>query len=298
MIMKKYIIFPLLVLLAIACNKNIIPDVEPQEIVLGVGDGFDAIVETKATAVTSLPSSLYWGATSGSIGSTTSSSLEKTKWSAASASVSSNKIATGKYQTKTATAYNYYVANKTFTITDGTTSAAGTVIITTDNSTDVIAGKVAASTSNTPSVTLSHIFARTGSLSLSAGTTGYTLSNISWKIVGKSTINGTAGTYNVGTGTWASATTKLTTETALTNSSDMYLIPGTYTLKVTYTATVGDYSTTETKTQDIILTGGKINNISGTISLSPRTPISISVTLTAWDSVTINKNANNENLVF
>ncbi len=260
-------------LAAIACNKPAelasAPEAAPQEIVIGVGDGFSAEVDTKATAVTSLPSTLYWGATTGT-------TTEASKWAAASASVSSSKINTGHYQSATPTAYNYYVANQTFSV------GASTTMTVANNNTDVIVGRTAASSSTTPSVALDHIFARTGTLTANAPS-GYNISGVSWKIVGKSDINGTAGTYNMTTGAWTAASTKLSSETAITSSSDMYLIPGTYTVKVTYTLTKGEWSSTATKTADVTLVKGKINNITGTVNnLGGATQIVLSLSVTDW----------------
>ena len=274
--MKKLLVLFAVLFAFVSCNKGLEADRESREIVLNVDNGLNIDVQTKASAVTSMPSSLYWGATTGSAGS------ESSKWAAASASVSSNKIATGKYQTYSPTAYNYYVANKTFSL------SSGSMVITTDNATDVVVGRTGSSTSNTPSVQLNHIFARTRNFSLSAGSTGYTLSNVSWEIVGKSTINGTAGTYNVSTGAWTAASTKLTSYTSVSNSSDLYLIPGTYTLKCTYTATIGDgnYTRTETKYADVVLYAGKQHDFSGTISIPKPDSIQITVTLSGWSADT------------
>ena len=256
-------------LAAASCNKDA-GQAEPvpstDEIVLLVGDTFDPVVDTKTTAVSAVPSSLYWGASTGSAGSETS------KWASASASVSSNKISTGKYQTATPTSYNYYVANQSFTIGSSTT-------MTASSSTDVVCGR-AASNSTTPSVTLNHIFARTGSFTATA-TDGYSISSVSWQIIGKSEINGTAGTYNLTTDTWTAASTKLSSYTAITSSSDMYLIPGTYTIKVSYTLSKGDWSASYTKTGDVTIVKGKVNNISASFSGSA-TAIVLSVSLTDW----------------
>ena len=275
--MKKSFYLPLIILAAglMSCNKDIPVAENPEigeEIILNVQDEttFDAELDTKTTAISAVPSSLYWGASTGSAGSETS------KYAATSSSVSSSKIATGKYQTATATAYNYYVANQTFTIGTSTTMTVA------NNNTDVIAGRSAsATTSTTPSVTLGHIFARTGSFSISSNQ-GYTVSNAAWKIVGKSDINGTAGTYNLTTAAWTAASTKLTTETTVTSSSDLYLIPGTYTIKCTYTLAKGDYTNSFTSSQDVTLVAGKVNNITATVSKNPASGITISVSLTAW----------------
>lgn len=241
----------------------------PAEIVIGVGDDFSAEVSTKATAVTSVPSTLWWGATTGT-------STEASKWAAASASVSSSKINTGHYQTASPTAYNYYVANQSFSV------GATTSMTVANNNTDVIVGRTAANSTTTPSVTLGHIFARTGSLTANAPS-GYSISGVSWKIVGKSDINGTAGTYNMTSGAWSAASTKLSSETSLTSSSDMYLIPGTYTVKVTYTLSKGEWSSTATKSADVTLVQGKINNITGTVNnLGGASEIVLSLSVSDW----------------
>ena len=259
---------------AVSCSKpaELISRQEtsaPGEIVIGVGEDFSAEVSTKATAITSVPSTLYWGATTGT-------SSESSKWAASSASVSSSKINTGHYQTASPTAYNYYVANQSFSV------GATTSMTVANNNTDVIAGRTAASSSLTPSVTLGHIFARTGTLTANAPS-GYTISGVSWKIVGKSDINGTAGTYNMTSGAWSAASTKLSSETSLTSSSDMYLIPGTYTIKVTYTLSKGEWSSTATKSADVTLVQGKINNITGTVNnLGGASEIVLSLSVSDW----------------
>ena len=262
------------ILASVACNKpaEILPGQDTsttQEIVIGVGEGFTAEVDTKATAVTSVPSTLYWGATTGT-------STEASKWIATSASVSSDKINTGHYQTATPTAYNYYVANQTFSV------GASTTMTVANNNTDIVAGRTAANNTTIPSVSLNHIFARTGSLTANAPS-GYSISGISWKIVGKSDINGTAGTYNMTSGAWTAASTKLTSETSLTGSSDMYLIPGTYTVKVTYTLSKGEWSSTATKSADVTLVKGMINNITGTVNdLGGASEIVLSLSVSPW----------------
>ena len=270
--MKKFSVFIIAAAVAFSfasCQKNdrIPNDSEGQEIVLNVGDSFE--VDTKATAITTVPSTLYWGASTGT-------STESVKWSTASASVSSSKINTGKYQTATATAYNYYVANQTFTVAGDMTVA--------NNNTDIVAGRTASSSSTTPSVTLNHIFARTGSLTCNTQS-GYSISGVTWKIYGSSSdIQGTAGTYNMKSQSWTAASTKITSETPITSSSDMYLIPGTYTIKVSYTLTKGDYSQSFTKTGTVSLTMGKVNNISCTAIGGGASEIVLSVSLTAWGS--------------
>lgn len=251
-------------MLAAACSKEFPEASIPQdikngglsreEIVLGLaGDNLLADVVTKTTEVSNVPATLYWGATTGSGAS------EAVKWGSASASVSGGKISTGKYQTLTPTSYNYYVSNVAMFVGANTT-------VTATNTTDVVVGRCAANTSTTPSVTLGHIFSRTGTLTFTAP--GYTITDVSWKIVGKSTINGTKGVYNLRTGAWTSATTKLTSETTITSSSRLYLIPGTYTVKITFTASKDGITRPDlTKTGDIVMGKGMTCNITATPDL-------------------------------
>ena len=276
--MKKHYLIPAaaaVLLAALSCNKEdasaLVSD-GPREIVLVMDDSFDASVDTKATAITSAPSTLYWGASTGSAGS------ETVKWASASASVSSNKISTGKYQTATPTTYNFYVSNLQPTI-----AAASTTITVPNNSTDYLAARVS-SNSTTPSVVLNHIFSRTGTLTLNkpSGHDSYSLTVNWWKIVGKSSVNGTAGVYNMTTDAWTSASTKLSSETTITGSSDMYLIPGDYTISVNYTYGIGDYTQTVTKSADITLQKGKVNNITGTAVFTDAGAIVLSVSVADW----------------
>lgn len=277
--MKHLINISMILALAVplACQKSAPdgPELGGPEIVLQVDNQMDAVVTTKAvTAVESLPSSLYWGATTG--GNAAGSSNETTKWSAASKNVSTGKISTGKYQTASPTTYNYYVSNVNFTVGANTsvTATGGT------SGTDVICGRGARTSNATPSVTLDHIFCRTGTLTMNTQS-GYDISNISWTIAGEGAITGTAGTYSMRSGTWTSSSAALSS-TAITSSSDMYLIPGSYTFSCTYTLTKGDWTQTFTKSATVTLVGGKVNNITGTASGGSASQIVISVSLTAW----------------
>ena len=269
---KLYAASLLITGLAAGCAKSVEPENQhPQQIVLCVGDDtIDMDVHTKATAITEIPSTLNFSVTTGTLGSS-----ETTKKASASVSPASGKIATGLYQTANATSYNYYVSNCPITF------AASGSTVSASNTTDVIAG-TATSDSTSPSVTIDHIFARTGNLTLNTQD-GYTLSVISWSIA--SSTGGTAGTYNIATKAW-SQLTKLAT-TSITKTSDMYLVPGSYTLKVSYTLTKGDWTKSFTKSAVVTLVGGKINNISGTASGGNASEISLSVSLTPWGSTNI-----------
>lgn len=272
--MKRILLFTALIATTVvSCNKTPISEsisVDSGEIILVVDDDkIDMDVTTKASAITAVPSSLYWSCTTGT-------STQSSKTTSTSKSVSSGKISTGLYQTASATAYNHYVSNEPIAF-----AAAGSTISAT-NDTDVIAGVCKAQTSTSPSVTLNHIFARTGTVSVSA-TNGYSLSGVSWKI--ESVSGGTGGTYNIYTDTWSGLTSL--GSTTFTSSSDLYLVPGTYRVTVSGTQSLGDYSSAFSKSATITLSAGKVNNISATMSGSGASSITLSVSLSEWGSTTV-----------
>ena len=98
--------------------------------------------------------------------------------------------------------------------------------------------------------------------------------------------DGTAGSYTFGSGWGATATTALARQ-AFTSSSDLYLIPGTYRVYVSYTLTKGGYSEDFNKSAVVTLQQGKINNITGAASGGDASEIQFSVSITAWSSVTL-----------
>ncbi len=267
--MKKIIGFYFIlfvIVLSASCQKDwdAILD-SSSEIILSLEDNsIDMESTTKATALTSLPSSLYWGMTYTN-GTAKQSTTSKT--------VSSSKISTGYYQTASATTYRHYVANANFT--------AGGNMTVGNNSTDIVAGR-AESNSATPSVTLNHIFARTGSFTCNTQS-GYNISNVSWTITSYGSVTGTAGTYNMESQSWTARSASLS-ETAVSGSSDYYLIPGEYTIKVSYTLSLGDYSQSFTKSGRVSLVQGKVNNISCTAYGGSAQSIVISVSLSSWGS--------------
>lgn len=273
--MKKFTAFiSVITLLLISCNKE---DVKqpissvPEEIVLTVdGTGIEADVLTRTTAVSSVPGSLYFAGTTGS------GTSQSNKWSSTSKSVSSGKISTGYYQTASATTYNYYLSNlpMTYGSSGYTISADGTSI-------DAIAGTTS-SYSTSPSVSMSHIFGRTGSVSGSCS--GYSISNLSVTIKSNSGA-GYKGTYNIYTGTWSSVTAL--SSTTLTSSSDLYLVPGSYTISASATRTKGDYVGTVSGSTSVTLTAGKIHDIAIVFTGDPAQPINISVSLASWSTTTV-----------
>lgn len=229
------------------------------------GGGLDTQVETKATAVTTL-SSFYVGCTTGSAGSETS------KWNSTEFS-GTTSFTGGKYWPASNPSYHFYASNAALTF-----AAAGTTVAA-DGTVDIVTAYLASPTfaaSNT--LTFNHIYARVGSVSISAA--AGSLSNVSATLKNVAT----GGTYNLRTGAWTAGTKA--DKTVTVGSNDIYVVPGTYALSVTYTLTNGDYSATFTKSGNVTLQQGKINNISATAPNSS-TAISFSVTVTAWSSASV-----------
>ena len=263
----KYGFILVAVSLVFSCSKSLEESVTGGEVRLHVSHPMS--VTTKVTPVTLIPSTLYWGASTGSSGS------ETPVWACVSAAVADGEIATGKYQESTPVAYNYYVSNQSFTI------GAAATTLTADGSTDVIVGSARSDESVTPSVSLQHIYSRTGSFSMTTQP-GYAISDVSWTIVGKSAVNGIAGTYNLSTMSWT-ATSAVLASTAVTSSSDLWLIPAVYTVSCQYTLTKGDYTETFIKSGDVTFIAGKITNISGVASGGDATEITFLISFNDWE---------------
>ena len=249
-----------------SCQKGF--DDAGKEIVLRLNtDELSGTVTTKAPGTiydSTPPTSLYWGGTL---------SNGTQKWASTSKSVSSNQISTGAFQTASATSYIHYVSNVNMTVGSNTTVSAA-------NTTDVIVGKSSATTSTTPSVTMSHVFARTGTISTSTSAGSVTVHN--YYIIGRTGTYGTSGTYSITNGTW-SGCSGLTSNTAISSGGDMWVIPGEYTIVVDATYTRGDYTARSTKSGSITLTANKINNISITWPTAG-TEIVVGVSLTGWSN--------------
>jgi len=253
-----------LLLLPSACSKE---DAPVKEVKLYLWHN----PPTKTSAVTQL-SSVFWGTTTG--GNANGSIPETLEWAASSASVTGQTVSTGRYlDAGDPGTRNYYVSNVDFTL-------GSAAMLSASNSTDIVAGRVFGCSTSTPSVTLHHIFARLGTLTLNPPA-GYTLGGISWSLQGKTQPFGTAGSYNLTDGSW-SACSGLTSATPVSSSSDLYLIPGTYTLLCQYTLSRNGQSQVLTAQADITLQEGKIHHISGTAVSGSLTHLVLSVDIVPW----------------
>ena len=231
---------------------------------------------TKTSEVTQL-STVFWGTTTG--GNAAGSSPELVNWcadgnGALSANAVNGVVSTGRYIDASAPeSRNYYVANVDFTLGSVTTLSAL-------NTMDIVAGRVFGSSTSTPSVTLQHIFARLGTLTLDPPA-GYSLSDISWSLQGKTLPFGTTGTYNLTSGSW-SGCSGLESARSINSGSDLYLIPGTYTLLCHYTLSRYGQEQELSAQAEVTLQEGRIHHVTGTAVIGSLTHLVLSVDIVPW----------------
>lgn len=169
-----------------------------------------------------------------------------------------------------------------------TTFAAGGPTIAATNANDILcAYRGNATYKSVNTLSFEHIFARLCDVTVSP-VSPYTISGITINITPK-----TGGTYNLYTGAghsdgtgWTSTTngsaTNIANATPSTKSNDIYLVPGSYTLTATWTATKDNYTQTFSNiSKDVDLVGGMQNNI--TVSFTGNgTEIQFGVSVAAW----------------
>ena len=183
--------------------------------------------------------------------------------------------------------YHFYASNAAITY-----AAQASTVVVTDNATDVVCAKALAPTylsSNT--LTFDHIFARIGTITINTQT-GYELSDVSATVK-----YATSGTWNLYTDKWSAHAAEAATPVAAfsgntaaqTSTNDVYVVPatsytaaGTNQLSVTYTLTKGAYTITQTKTANLPLQIGKINNITATVDGGDASEIEFIITVNPW----------------
>ena len=230
---------------------------------------FVADVPTKGVDAISVPTSLYWGG----VHHKADNSME-IAWSCTLSSVetdpddpSGRVIFTGQQKDDTDyTVYDFYVSNFPFDLSP----ASSNILNVTQNNYDVLVGYRSASGNdfeNGVNMQLEHIFAKTGTLSF-PDTDVYEFTNLTWRIIGKGALTGTRGSYNMATGEWISATTPLSSYYTITSSSNYYVIPGVYTIKVNgrIRSKVSGKTEDFEVVSDVNLLKGKRNNITGQLS--------------------------------
>ena len=303
--MKKilYFVFVTVLMAAVGCNKeagSVGMQESPAEYVIGIDYPFEAFVTTRATAITSMNqlSTLYWSANSGS------NTNESKKYPASGTSAISGQlvnnggtysIATGEYQSSPATSLKWYVSNHSFTAGPNPSMS-----VTANDDMDILVGisngNNGFTSDSNPSIQLKHIFSRIGvgacantndaSFTLTADG-GYTATVVSWEIQGPRT----TGTYNLKNQAWNNASNG-SSYTSLMNNADIYFIPGTYTIRVRYTLSIGGWTSDQiTKTQSVSFPDqGKIYGITGHVTGEGASELTLGITMTDWvgDNVDVN----------
>lgn len=178
------------------------------------------------------------------------------------------------------------------------TSTAAGATISASNAHDIVCSYMPNPTfEGNNTLTFNHIFARLGSFTVNAEG-GYTISNISITITPK-----TGGTYNLRTGAgqtngtgWSNTTngsaTAIANTTPGTKANDIWLVPGTYTLSATWTATKNEYQKTFSGMElNVSLVAGKTNNITVGLTANATATVTVkfdSITLPSFTDIVIN----------
>lgn len=263
--------------LALSCKKET-PSLQQEgnetELTFTAGGVFSAEVTTKTSTVESLSNSgFYVSATTGDAGSETSywTSTKFTKTSS-----DNTKYSASKYWPATNPGLHFYASNITNTF-----NAQGATVSAT-NDTDVVCAYLPTPSFKTVNqLQFNHIFARIGMCYLTVPT-GYTGGTLTATLVPK-----TGGTYNLRTGLWPTVTTASSPATIASSfksesACDLYVVPGSYDITVTYTLSKGDYQDSFTKTATVVLQAGKINSINATVPEGEATDIKFSVSIQPW----------------
>ena len=233
-------------------------------------------VETKTSAVTTL-SSVYVSATQGSTVPDTFA-FENEEFSGPMSGMTGDA-----YWPRRDGEYKFFASNVEL---DGTSVSAS-------NTTDVVVGKLTSPTyKRKNSITLEHIFSRLYSVNVIAES-GYTITNVNISITPK-----TGGDYDIKTDSWSNLVTgsaiNLVSSTPGTSTPDLYLVPGSYTVNASWTATIGDY------TEDIVaesleftFEAGNKNTIEFTLG-GNAVLLSYKMGIVPWGSETVTPNGSVE----
>lgn len=293
--MKRIFIFVFAAVAALAvasCNKDmpgkdVVDEQVPVEFTLA-GE-ITATVDTRATEVsTTTLSSMNVTATTGSTSETQVSNFGNVSFTK-----SNNVWKGGKYWPASNPSYHFYAANMSMTHTTN-----GQTVSPQNANTDIVVGYLVNPTyKQSNALTMNHIFAQIGTTTITAPS-GFTVTDLKVSVAPK-----TSGTYNLKSGTWttkgnagsaqylvgtSSSGASISTAGGNTNGGDkdLWLVPDTYTLTVSYKLVAGGVSSdTISKTASVTIAQGKNNNISATLPADGApTEIEFTVTVTGWEN--------------
>lgn len=137
----------------------------------------------------------------------------------------------------------------------------------------------------TNTLTFGHILSRIKNITMTAET-GYTISNVRIEISNPIV---TPNTYNITDGVFTNPT-RTTAMSLSTGLNDVYLIPGTVTMSVTYDISMDDWAASDIiRTKEIVLAKGCCYSISGVLDASNvAKEFEFNMTLEPWGDSTVN----------
>lgn len=275
--MKKvsfiYIIF-ILGILAPACQKPAATEEALMPIVFSAAEG-GMELETKAAEVTTANlTSIYVTATRGTVGESETATFTSANFTG----TAGGDFNGGKYWPSTNPTYHFYSSNVSHSFSSNSCTVAA------NTETDVVCAYLESPsylTKNT--LTFNHIFGRVGTMTVNP-TPGYSISAVTVYITPR-----TSGTYNLRTGAWSSVSDGAQT-TLGTSNNNLYLVPGDYTLTISYTLTKGEFVKSYTHNATVNLSAGVTNNITATTFPDEAEQIIVSVSVAEWGTNNINGN--------
>ncbi|MBR5924771.1 MAG: fimbrillin family protein [Bacteroidales bacterium] len=232
------------------------------------GPAFD--ISTKVDAVTSLDAFNVM-ATYGTTGS------ESHTWTTV-ATKTGDTYVTGKYWPQSDLTYHFYASNSTMTF-----NAAGATVPA-DGSEDIVCAYSGSPTFNSSSPTalvFHHILARIGTLTVTSAF-DYDIQDLTVEVTNLKT----SGQYNLRTKSWSDVTT-VASQVINEGNNDLYVLPGKYLIRASFTLVKGDYSGTFSGSGNVDIQVEKINNLSINIIKDPAVAINFSVSVAAWEPKTI-----------
>lgn len=255
------------------CSKDVVLGETEIPIVFTAGDFFES--QTKASEVTTANlTSFYVTATRGTVGSSESATFT----SALFTGTPGDTYSGGRWWPSSNPYYHFYSSSV------GMSFDANACTVLASNETDVVCAYLENSNYGVRNaLVFSHIFARIGSCVVNAPS-GFELSGtpvvrITPKVSGTYNIR-TGNGYTDGTG-W-SGTVKGPVTVLSSSENNLYLVPGSYTLSVTYVLVKGDWNHEFTKDASVSVIAGSVNNISMTVPSEVVEEIAVSVTLSSW----------------
>ena len=227
---------------------------------------------------------------------TVSGATETAVWTNSQFTKSGDVFKGGHYWPIVDPGYSFYGANTALTFT----SAGNTVTVAEGNTTDIVcAYKGSSNYLTVNSLAFQHILSKITTVTVNAASPT-AISNITISLASTKT----GGTYNLKTGAWSGLVPSSSTDRTIYSNSgsiatgsshtggnnDYLIVPGTYYLRATWTATVDNYTQTYTSklsTGNFSFQAGKRNSITCNLS-GDASEITFTVVVEDWGANAIN----------